>query len=137
MTTIVASFAEKVIASDSKVSDGDIKWKASKIERIGASLFGAAGDCSEIEKFFKWKRGGRRPTKMGDQFVALELNAEGIWYWDKKLEPFPPGAPVHAIGTGAKAALAAVLLGCNAERAVEIACEVDDGSGPPVVILAL
>ena len=138
MTTIVASFTEKVMAADSNVTDGDVKWKSNKIERIGASLFGAAGDCTEIEKFFRWKRRGTgaRP-KLGDAFSALELNADGVWLWDKKLEPFPPGDEVHAIGSGAKAAMAALICGCDARRAVEVACEVDAGSGLPVVVHSL
>ena len=137
MTTIVVSWPEKVMVSDSKTTDGDVKWKSQKVERVNHSLIGCAGDCGQIELFLKWfRRGGRKP-KLTNEFSALELDAEGIWLWDKGLTRYPPGQEYHAIGTGAKAALAALLMGANAVRATEVACEVDDGSGGPIQVYKL
>lgn len=121
------------------VSDGDVKWSAQKIERIGDSIVGCAGDCPSIERFLQWRRSGcrGRKPKLTNEFAALELDRDGLWLWDKALEKFPPGRSFHAIGSGAKAALAAIILGCDAKRAVEIACEVDDGSGLPLQIMSV
>lgn len=134
MTTIVVSWPERVMVSDSKTTDGDVKWRSNKVDRIGKSLIGCAGDCSQIELFLKWFRKGGRKPKLTNEFNALELDEEGIWLWDKSLTRYPPGQDYHAIGTGAKAALAAFLMGADAVRATEVACEVDDGSGGPLQI---
>lgn len=125
------------MVSDSKTSDGDVKWSSQKIERIGDTLIGCAGDCVDIEKFIKWRRGKGRKPKLTNEFSGLQLDAEGVWLWDKKLEPFPAGREYHAIGTGAKAALAAFSLGAAAIKAVEVACEIDDGSEGPIQMLKL
>ena len=139
MTTIACHFHEGVMVSDSKTTDGDIKWPTNKIERIRGSLFGAAGDCGAIEQFFKWMRAGgkgKKPQITADLQV-LELNEEGVWLWDKKLSPFPAGREYHAVGSGAKAVLAAFLMGADTQRAVQIACEVDDGSEGPLQVKQL
>ncbi|MFN7817808.1 MAG: hypothetical protein ACK5OQ_16385 [Burkholderiales bacterium] len=136
MTTIVASFKERVMLSDSRTTDEDagVKWPTRKIERIGASLFGAAGDCVDIDAFFIWlqtpKR--RRPKIADSAFSAIELNERGIWLWDYRLKPFAAGIERHAIGSGAMAALAVLELGADARTAIEIACRIDPNSEGPI-----
>ena len=120
--------------ADSKTTDGSVKWKSQKIERIKGSLIGCAGDCGQIELFLKWYRSRGRKPQLNDDFTALELNEHGLWLWDKKLAPYPPGQEFHAIGSGAAAAMAAHLMGADTKRAVEVACEVDDGSEGPLQI---
>ena len=137
MTTIACSADEGVMISESKTTDGDVKWKSNKIERIRGSLIGGAGDCGEIEKFMKWFRVRGRKPQLNDSFNALELSVDGLFLWDKKLSPYPPGQEFHAIGTGSKAAIAARLMGADCKRAVEIACEVDDASEGPLQIFHL
>jgi hypothetical protein len=139
MTTVVADFTAGIMVSDSQVSDGDQKWSAQKIERVGRAIVGCAGDCASIERFMRWRRAGMRggKPKLGDDFCALEINEDGLWLWDRKLERFPPGRSFHAIGSGAKAATVAIMLGCDAKRAVELACEVDDGSSLPLQVLTV
>lgn len=139
MTTIAVDAVAGVMAADSKTSDGSVKWTAQKIERIGESLYGAAGEVQDIEAFLAWRRRGTppKPRIRDEAFVALELNKDGLFRWEYKLKPFPPGSDKHAIGTGAMAAMAAFEMGASAERAVEVACMVDDGSGPPLQVLTL
>lgn len=135
MTTIAADARTGVMVADSKTSDGVTKWSSQKIERIGGSLFGCAGRVSSIEKVLRWLRKSRigKKPRVTD-FIALELNSEGLFLWDSDLDPFGPGRDFHAVGSGAAPAMAALLLGCDAEKAVATACLVDDGSEGPIQV---
>lgn len=136
MTTIVACFKERVMLSDSRTTDEDagIKWTTRKIEKINGALYGAAGDCIDIEAFIAWLRGERkrRPKITDAGFTAMELNEKGILLWDYRLKPFAVGIDRHAIGSGAMAALAALEMGADAKTAIEIACKIDTGSEGPI-----
>jgi hypothetical protein len=140
VTTIIADAEAGVMVADSKTTDGSVKWSSQKIERIGDSIFGAAGEAQDIETFLAWirrKKAAPKPRIKDDDFVAIELNQTGLFRWEHKLKPFPPGSSKHAIGTGAMAAMAALEMGASAERACEVACLVDDASGLPLQVLKL
>lgn len=137
MTTIAGSWAERRIVADTKASDGDVKWSAPKIERIDGSLYGCAGNCTDIEKFLRWRRNQGRKPRIGMEFRAIELNVAGLWLWDGGLAAFKPGCDFVAIGSGAKAAFAANKMGADAQKAVEVACEVDDASELPIQVETL
>lgn len=136
MTTIVASFKERAMFSDSRTTDEDagIKWATRKIEKIDGVLYGAAGDCIDIEAFINWIKAGkkRRPKIVDESFCAIELNERGIWLWDYRLKPFAAGIDRHAIGSGAMAALAALEMGADAKTAIEVACKIDPRSEGPI-----
>jgi hypothetical protein len=91
------------------------------------------------EKFMEWikrDRKGRKPRLNIKEFNALALNGQGLYWLDSKLYPVKVEAP-FAIGSGATAALAAMLAGTPIEVAVELACAVDDGSALPVRVYRL
>jgi len=141
MTTIVADAKAGVMTSDSRTFDDTtgIKWPTRKIERVGASLFGCAGEVPDIEKMLAWfkrSRAGRRPKTK--DFYALELNKDGVFIWDEACPvSYSPERSFHACGSGAPAAIAAMLMGADAVKAVEIACQVDAGSEGPVQVMKL
>ncbi len=137
MTTIAGSWAEGRIVADTKSSDGDVKWSASKIERINGSVYGCAGPAPDIEKFLRWRRGQGPKSRLAGEFRAIELNPAGLWLWDNGLAPFSPGCDFVAIGSGAKAALAANKMGADVQKAVEVACAVDDASELPIQVETL
>lgn len=139
MTTIAADPTQGLMATDSQVADGDQKWTARKVERIDGTLYACAGDAIDAEKFYEWIRKGRRgrkPKLDEDEFNALALNASGLYWFDFKLHPMQMKHP-FAIGSGGKAARAAMKAGADIVRAVEIVCEVDAGSSKPVQIYRL
>jgi hypothetical protein len=135
MTTI-ASDGKKIV-TDSSVSDEDQVWRDEKAERVGSSIFAAGGDASDCTKFMTWvKRGKRGKPKVGDSFSALELNPQGLFLYDQNLHPMRLLDP-HAIGTGAKAARAAMICGKTVEEAVQIACRLDSASREPIQVYEL
>lgn len=137
MTTVAADARTGVMAADTAVTDGEIRTRMRKIERVGDSLVGVAGDVSEIEKWLKWFRGGRRGTgPKTATCAALVLDKKGITHYLGTKE-MSVAQDYMAIGTGAMAALAVLHAGLDCQRAVEIACEIDAQSCAPIQLETL
>ena len=135
MTTILCDRRLGVMVSDSSVSDGDRIWIGRKVYRCKGSLIGFAGDVNEAEEFMKWwKAGGvdKPPKFTGSQ--ALILSAAGLVSYNVSTTPERITRGIEAIGSGAKAAMAAYeALGFDdPQRAVAIVCKHDAGSRAPV-----
>lgn len=137
MTTVAADARTGVMVADSMVSDGDVKTRMTKISRHGDLLVGVAGEVPDIEAWLKWFRGGQRGAgpKLTN-FTALVLGPEGLRHWHCTQE-MPVECGYHAVGSGAKAALALLIAGHTCQEAVEIACEVDASSSLPVQVECL
>ena len=138
MTTIIADAKAGIMVSDSNTSDGEIKWPTRKIERIGDSLFGFAGEAVEIQKMLRWLNGGRKGKKpKTKECSGLELSAEGVFLWDDAPISYSPDRHYHAVGSGAMAALAAMQCGKTAQESVDIACQIDAHSEGPIQVVRL
>lgn len=137
MTTIAASRESMACDSRTSFESGEYFRCDDKIERIGASLIGCAGDVAMIFKFLAWFKNQEkeRPEFDGDddkKFEALVLNRDGIFYFYNSTFPQKVCEPTFAIGSGAMAAKAAMLCGKTPEEAVALAIKCDKHSGPPV-----
>jgi hypothetical protein len=133
MTTIAASFEERLLVTDSSITDGDTVWTADKAERFNGRIYATAGEAADTEKFMRWIRNNRRGKRpaVDDEFQALALTPEGLFFFDKNLYPMRLQNPM-AIGSGAKAARGAMAMGADIRKAVEIACVIDHSSRLPV-----
>jgi len=136
MTTIAADAKRGLMAADSMTSTSDSWWPSTKVHRAGDALIGGAGEAAVIRQFVAWYSDGQRLPKprLSDTFCALVLNPDGLFYWASNLVPEPIERGYHAIGSGGNAALGAMLAGANVKKAVEIATQVDTGSGGEVVL---
>jgi hypothetical protein len=136
MTTIAADAKRGLMAADSMTSTSDSWWPSTKIHRVEGALIGGAGESAAIRQFVSWYADGQRlpKPKLADSFCVLVLSKEGLFYWASNLVPEPIERGFHAIGSGGNAALGALLAGANVKRAVEIATQVDTGSGGEVVL---
>lgn len=135
MTTLIADSRLGLMVSDSSVSDGDRVWIGRKVYRARGCLIGFAGDVNEAEEFLAWwKKGavGKPPKFTGSQ--ALILSSTGLFSYNVSTTPERIKSGIEAIGSGAKAAMAAYeALGfADPQRAVAIVCRHDAGSRPPV-----
>lgn len=138
MTTIACNREE--MAADSRFHEDGVTFSCMKLYRIGQSVFGIAGETRGEFKFLAWLRAGRpdeaRPTFEGemDEFYALELNASGIFYWDKHLYGVEAVEPCLAIGTGGDFARAFMATGMTPGQAVQQVCDrgLDYATGGPV-----
>ena len=150
MTTILA-YKDGMYA-DSRCTDAGTAYRCDKIFIVGDQIVGCSGVVSLINTYLARLRSVGDPTKVmpadkraaaddGDpDFAGLVLSSKGLF---SILGDFGCDAvrqPYHAIGSGRKAALAAVetmrLIGGTASidpvRAIEVACRVDVYSAPPV-----
>jgi ATP-dependent protease HslVU (ClpYQ) peptidase subunit len=148
VTTIACN--REMMVSDSKVTleNKGIEYPATKIIRgKGNWLIGAAGFAGDCSRFLKWA-GSRFQDKepkwdeeggQEDSVIGIILKDDGIYVWTQgDPEPELTNTDFYAIGSGGKAARAAMILGVGPEKAVEVACEVDKMySALPLQVLRL
>lgn len=139
MTTIVASVKHGCMCSDSRMTSGHAMVNSRKLERIGGSLWGGAGDAEAIEEFFIWARGNfdkkAIPQWKGEdrpEFEMIELGSAGIRLWSSRCVPIPVDNEFWAIGSGGLAAMGALYAGKKPQDAVRIAILCDEYSGGAV-----
>lgn len=129
------------MAGDQKCTDDDTSFRTRKIRRVGQAIVGAAGNGVAIAKFFRWFESGEQddPPKFGkdDELSAMVLTPAGLFVYDTGCEPEEVLDEFYAVGSGKQAALAAMHLGCDPFKAVEIAARVDTMTATPVDVLAL
>lgn len=144
MTTIVASVDHGCMAADQRCSiEGSPHYKATKIFRIGGSLFGTAGDGMMGLLMIDWlQKGGKNRAALyklwadyeRSAFVLIELNERGLFLWDGWAIPEKLNDSCYAIGSGAFSALAAMQAGKSPEDAVKSAINLDQYSGDPIQV---
>lgn len=133
MTTIAADAIAGVMCSDSHWIMADESGSLRKVWRIRGALYGLAGDLSAIVPWIEWERGkGEQPTLDLSTITVLRLDESGLSTWTEADGWLPVGHPKHAIGSGGKAARAAMYVGASCQQAVRAAIEVDAGSGGAV-----
>lgn len=105
-----------------------------KIHKVGADYIAFAGDVPQGRAFINWwKSGAEKPSFPDDMddFEAFVFCDNQMWWYEKR--PFPERCPApFAIGSGACFAMAALLAGCDAKTAVDIACKLDKYSSKPI-----
>ena len=138
MTTIAADLRAGVMVCDSKCSGGGTWYPMTKVHRVGDELVGIAGTVKDGQAWLKWYRAGKRgPRPKTEDFVALILRKGGLYEaCSDGLEQLVERG-FHGIGSGGPAATAVMLAGLDAKRAVEIALEVDTGSGGEIHVHTL
>ncbi len=68
----------------------------------------------------------------------MVVNPDGeVVHYDRHLVPIRVANEFHAIGSGRKLALGAMMAGASADKAVEIACHYDNGSREPIRTIRL
>jgi hypothetical protein len=152
VTTI--AFKDGWIAADSRVTvdsegGGARKFKCEKLYRkiVGEGdqrrevIIGTSGESSPSLLFVDWYGSGEAvPDQLiygSADFTCLIVESDGIYEADAYCRPEKIVEPFYAIGSGSKAALAAMHCGKSAAEAVEIACRIDPYSAPPIVVMRL
>ena len=133
MTTIACD--GKSIAADSKTDMDGIPDTCRKLLRAkNGDILGFAGDTGSGMKFQKWYDSERVDSCDLGETCVLVLHPEGsMTLWDSTLFPMKVRRKFFAIGSGAQAAMAVMMSGGTARKAVEVACKLDASSGGPVV----
>jgi hypothetical protein len=141
--TIVA-FDGKTLAADRAATNCGWSNTVTKIRRVPGGIVGFCGDGDGAMDLLAWFRGGRKGTgypacqKSDNRASALFIDAEGrIWCYDKSVHPSLYEQPFYALGSGRDYALAAMHLGHDARKAVEVACALDNDCGNGIDVLEL
>ena len=135
MTTIFACAKAGVMVTDSKCSSNEVWYPMTKVHRIGKELVGLAGSVKESIAWLEWYRGGKKGVRPKlENFQGLCLRPDGLYELghDGLVQLVERG--YHGIGSGGGYAVAAHKAGVDPKRAVEIACEIDNGSGGEVIV---
>lgn len=145
MTTI--AWDGKKLASDSLSTSGNMRLSGDckKTQRIGKYRVAFTGDNAPAVYFFEnflkddmvlGNLSFAPVSPSQDDFSVMVIEDDSNYcmvfnsssgYWD---EFFPP----ISIGSGSKYALGSMYSGCDAERAVEVACKLDTHSDLPVKV---
>lgn len=131
MTTIAANL--EAIASDSRVSGGPM-FNTTKLRRIGDSIYGGAGNLSQILKMFLWfENPDCSPIwKEAPEFHILQVSPRGLFVWESEQIAIPIDTPFYAIGSGSEYAMGALACGATLEQAVTVASMFDPGTSATV-----
>ncbi len=104
-------------------------------------IIATAGESTPGMVFLDWFWSGQEPPERlidGEaDFTCLVLQEDGLFEYDAWCRGIQILDEFYAIGSGAKAALAAMYMGASAAKAVEIACRIDFYSGPPITTMRL
>jgi hypothetical protein len=141
----VIAYRDGVMAADKLAVRGAIRsnLKTKISRRADGALIGACGSAPLTERYRRWFLEGedalRRPAMMdGEQSAgALVVRPDGgveeHTHWGVE----PMEGPFFAVGCGANFALAAMEMGADAVRAVEVAAKFDIHCGGGVDVLRL
>jgi ATP-dependent protease HslVU (ClpYQ) peptidase subunit len=142
----VIAYCNGIMASDSRETQGDDSVnQCEKLfrKKIGKHwhVIGTAGGSYSGMVFVDWYGTDAQPPETLTQHLDLEEDFE-VMVWNGKEQALYTAnhlcrlvkvvEPFYAVGSGRKAALAAMHMGANATRAVEIACKIDAYCAPPV-----
>jgi len=133
MTTI--AYRDGLMAADSGGLFDGLKSKTRKIYRAGDALIGGSGNFVDILMFREWWEAGQNRSalpefrqygeKDGPSFAVLVAEHHRLTWWSEHFQPEELVCDFWAVGSGAMAAMAAMYMGADAFKAVEVAVEVD------------
>lgn len=135
----------KTLAADKAGTNSGYRRTVTKIYRVPDGLVGFAGDASRAMALLQWFRGGRviadypefqkdAEAAVGCIFISKDGESYSYLY-----TPYPELREdrFDSIGSGRDYALAAMYLGHDSRKAVEVACALDNGCGNGIDTLTL
>ena len=141
--TIIA-WDGKTLAADKRATHCSYKGSSvTKIHTWEGGLCGFAGDMDTAVTLLAWLRAGAVPSEFPqiqceDPSTLLVIYADGrVAEYGRTPFPMFLEGPFHAVGSGKSYALAAMHLGKNARKAVEVACALDSYCGNGIDTLTL
>jgi hypothetical protein len=142
----VIAWDGKTLAADKRVTCNGYPGTTTKITRApDGALIGGAGDSDAIAVLRKWYMDGALPDAYpnngcdGDcraRLLVITPSGQVTLYLSEPV-PVTLDDANFAIGSGADVAMAAMYLGHNARKAVEVACALDTGCGNGIDALKL
>lgn len=135
MTTI--AYRDGLMACDTGSLFGGMKYRTeNKITRRKNALIGITGNHIDGIVFADWWEAGADRSnlpvfreyaadKETPDFEVLVAESEKVTWWAQHFQPDPITVPFWAIGSGAKAAMAAMHMGADPAEAIRVTILVD------------
>ena len=140
----VIAYSNGMLAADKAATHCGFLNVVTKIYRVNGGLVALAGDSDSALDLLAWFRAGRDPKtypecqKGENTASAIFIDADGrIWTYNKTANAQLNEQPYYALGSGRDYALAAMHLGFDARKAVEVACALDINCGKGIDVLEL
>jgi 20S proteasome alpha/beta subunit len=137
----------RVLAADKRASSAGYGSTVTKIVRTSAGeLLGVSGDFGAGQALMTWYQSGANPDSFPDNRDANDSYRARLLVIDAgpRIRIFESTAyamtiedKCYAMGSGRDYALAAMHLGRNSRKAVEVACTLDSGCGNGIDTLRL
>lgn len=145
----VIAFDGVTLAADKRCCYGSMIGTTTKIRRVDlptfpGALVGGSGDYGSVEEMVRWIEAGEKAAdfpaiQRTDKWAAMiVVDDTGARMYEMTPAPirYDRGEPI-TLGSGREFARAALYLGCDARRAVEVACALDSGCGNGIDTLTL
>lgn len=127
----------KTLAADKQATNAGLKRRVTKLRRIRGHLCAVSGDFDYAQEVFHWFESGADPanypacqrTENWVSFLVITPDRRILKY---ERSPYPAdftGDGVYAMGSGRDFAIAAVYLGFDAVKGVEVASVFEAGCG--------
>lgn len=140
----VIAWDGKTLAADKRGTVAGLAYAVTKIHRLADGLVAFSGGGAHAAELLNWFHGARNPEtypRCDDDggAGALHIGEGGKIRMYSANNPFPEliESPFFARGSGRDYAMAALHLGCDAKRAVEVACALDICCGNGIDTLEL
>lgn len=124
----VIAWDGKTLAADKLGNYSGLSRTVTKIHRIGDLLMGVSGNAWVANEVFTWVERGRKPEAFpacqrdkDDWSMTLIIEARRVLLYERSPYPTRIADGTCAIGSGRDFALAAMHMGADARRAVEVA----------------
>lgn len=132
MTTI--AWDGETLAADRQSTWGGTPVRTRKVFKVrhpihGTWLFGCSGAAHDCDAFVRWARGLGAEVALGDMRILAIHESGSVWTADGALKWSLMRVKRWAIGSGGDYALGAMVAGCDAREAVQIAMELDVHTG--------
>lgn len=130
------------LAADKASTIAGLRLTVTKVFKVYGKLIAFSGDANDAMQLLAWFKAGADPATYPK---ALERNETAGYVFDgscvlkytKSAHPERIEDKLFAAGSGRDYALAAMHLGFDAKRAVEVACHFDSGCGNGMDTLTL
>lgn len=134
------------LAADKRATVAGMATTATKIHRLHDGLIAFSGCGSHAAELLNWFKGERKPEDYPRRDANSDNGAGTLFITnDRRILMYSQTSPhpevvedkFFARGAGRDYAMAAMHLGCDARRAVEVACAFDVGCGNGIDTLEL
>lgn len=140
----VLAWDGRTLAADRRAVVAGMAYSVTKIHRLPDGLLAFSGGGAHAAELLNWFFGARDPATYprcdddgGAGTIRIDMNGRIFMY--SSANPFAEliESPFYARGSGRDYAMAAMHLGCDARRAVEVACAFDINCGNGIDTMGL